>query len=74
MSETYEIHIGALVSDRYAYFFGDLTLKRQDDGTSVLIGEIRDQSELHGVLAAIRDLRLPLVSVKVLDKEKFADD
>lgn len=74
MTETYEIHIGALISDKYAYFFGDLKLKRQDDGTSVLVGEIRDQSELHGVLAAIRDLRLPLLSVKVLDGEKFVDD
>ena len=74
MSETYEIHIGAIVSDKYAYFFGDLTLNRQDDGTSVLVGEIRDQSELHGVLAAIRDLRLPLMSVKVLDGKKIADD
>jgi hypothetical protein len=34
------------------------------DGTTVLTGELRDQAELHGLLGAIRDLGLALVSIE----------
>jgi hypothetical protein len=45
-------------------WLGDLTLVRQDDGTTVLTGPITDQAQLHGVLAAVRDLGVPLLSLQ----------
>jgi hypothetical protein len=38
-----------------------------DDETR-LIGPVRDQAALHGLLAKIRDLGLTLVSVQVLEE------
>jgi hypothetical protein len=36
------------------------------DGTTVLTGRLRDQAELFGLLAAIRDLGLSLVSIEAV--------
>ena len=41
-----------------------LVVEPEPDGTTVLTGELRDQAELLGLLAAIRDLGLSLVSIE----------
>jgi hypothetical protein len=38
-----------------------------DDGTTVLDGEVADQSALHGLLRTLSDLGLPLVSLTRVD-------
>lgn len=38
---------------------------------SVLVGEIRDQAQLYGVLDRVRDLGLELVSVEVISVRPF---
>ena len=63
MIETYRIRVTGHLDDRWADWFGGLDLQRRDDGTTLLVGPIVDQSALHGVLACIRDLGLPLLSV-----------
>jgi hypothetical protein len=40
-----------------------MTITQQDDET-LLAGPVRDQAALHGLLARVRDLGLPLLSVK----------
>lgn len=53
--------------DQYrAAWFDGLTLTHQDDGTTILHGLVRDQAGLHGLLAKIRDLGTPLISVTPL--------
>jgi hypothetical protein len=47
--------------------FDDLVLRSEGDGTTTLTGLVEDQSQLHGLLAKIRDLGLTLVSIRVLD-------
>jgi hypothetical protein len=63
MGEIYRIRVRGHLDDRWADWFGGLDLQRQDDGTTVLAGPIVDQAALHGVLAGIRDLGLPLLAV-----------
>jgi hypothetical protein len=43
---------------------GGLAVAPQADGTTVVTGELADQAAVHGVLVAIRDLGLPLVSIE----------
>jgi hypothetical protein len=40
-----------------------MSLIREDDGTTTLRGRVADQAALHGLLAKVRDLGLPLLSV-----------
>jgi hypothetical protein len=63
MSNTYCIRVSGHLDDRWSDWFDGLVIQRRDDGTTVLIGPIADQAALHGVLARIRDLGLPLLSV-----------
>jgi hypothetical protein len=42
----------------------DLAVAAQPDGTTLVTGELADQSAVHGLLAAIRDLGLSLISVE----------
>lgn len=63
MSEIYEIHIDSRLGDRMAHYFDEVTIRRQKDDTTVLVGEMVDQAALHGLLAKVRDLGLPLLNV-----------
>ena len=59
----YRIRIGGHLEQRWAAWFGEMSLSREPDGTTVLTGPVVDQSALHGLLQMIRDLGLPLLSV-----------
>jgi len=48
--------------------FGDLELTHHDDGTSTLAGPVADQSQLHGLLAGLRDIGATLLSVQPIDQ------
>jgi hypothetical protein len=47
-----------------------MTLTAHDDGTTVIRGEVMDQAALHGLLARLRDLGLPLLSVTQVAPER----
>ena len=64
MVDTYQIRVGGHLDDRWSDWLGGLAIQRQEDGTTVLVGPIVDQAALHGVIACIRDLALPLLSIK----------
>ena len=60
----YRITVAGQLPPRWAAWFGDLTVTAGDDGTTSLTGPLADQAALHGLLARIRDLGLPLVAVE----------
>ena len=64
MGDTYRFRVKGHLNDRWSDWFGGLAVQRQEDGTTLLVGPVVDQAALHGVLIRIRDLGLPLLSVK----------
>ena len=63
----YEIRLRGRLDARWSARFDGLTLTTQADGTTLLRGLVTDQAALHGHLARLRDLGLPLVSVTQVD-------
>jgi hypothetical protein len=59
----YEIRIKGHLDDRWAAWFGGLTLTLEDNGETLLTGPVVDQAALHGLLKKVRDGGMPLVSV-----------
>jgi hypothetical protein len=44
-----------------------MTVSHEPDGTTCITGEVADQAALHGQLQRVRDLGLPLISVRRVD-------
>ena len=63
----YEIRVEGVLGERWSDWFDGLQLTRRPGDVTVIAGEVADQAALHGLLARIRDLGLPLVSVRRLD-------
>ena len=61
---SYEIRLEGHLNARWADWFDGLTLTQESDGTTLLSGPVVDQAALHGLLAKVRDLGLPLVAVR----------
>jgi hypothetical protein len=47
-----------------------MTFTHASDGTTIIHGPVVDQAALHGLLAQVRDLALPLVSVIHVEPER----
>ena len=63
----YELRVEGHLDEHWSAWFGGLALIREDDGTTTLRGTVTDQAELHGLLAKVRDLGAPLLSVNTSD-------
>lgn len=59
----YELRIQGHLDQHWSEWFGGLAISHDDDDTTTLRGIVTDQSELHGLLAKVRDLGVTLVSV-----------
>ena len=60
----YEIRIKGHLDDRWTDWFGGLTITLEKNGDTLLAGPVVDQAALHGLLRKVRDLGMPLLSVK----------
>lgn len=59
----YQIQVQGEIDVRWSDWFGGLKITPLPNGDTLLTGPVRDQSALHGLLARIRDLGLPLLSL-----------
>jgi hypothetical protein len=59
----YEIRLKGHLNDRWADRFEGLTITLEDNGDTLLTGQVVDQAALHGLLKKVRDLGMPLLSV-----------
>jgi hypothetical protein len=65
----YEIRVEGHLDDQWAGRFDGLTLRREENGVTLLTGRVVDQAALHGLLRAVRDLGVRLLSVTRLQPE-----
>jgi hypothetical protein len=66
----YEISIQGRLDERWETWFDGMTLSTDPAGTTLLRGHVVDQAALHGLLARLRDLGLPLVSVRRVEEDE----
>ena len=64
----YEIRVEGQLGVSWSSWFEEMDIRHEDNGETVLSGPIRDQAALHGVLMKIRDLGLPLVAVRRVER------
>jgi hypothetical protein len=65
--QVYQLRVAGHLDECWSAWFGDLVVTRHADGTCMLTGPVLDQSQLHGVLARLRDIGATLLSLQVLD-------
>jgi hypothetical protein len=63
----YRITVQGQLDPKWSDWFDGFTVASQGEEETVLVGQALDQAALHGLLAKIRDLGLPLLCVKCLD-------
>ncbi len=64
----YLIKVRGRLGSRWSDWFGGMKVESEGEMT-ILTGEISDQPALHALLIRIRDLGLPLISVKRVESE-----
>jgi hypothetical protein len=64
----YEIRVQGHLDERWADWFDGMTITACRAGQTQIIGTALDQAGLHGLIARIRDLGLPLISVQRLPR------
>jgi hypothetical protein len=63
----YQIRLKGTLDSSWSEWFDGFTITAQN-GEAILVGVVRDQSALHGILAKINDLGLPIISVEKISQ------
>jgi hypothetical protein len=63
-TQSYEIRLKGHLEARWVTWFDGLTITLDENGNTLLSGPVTDQAALHGILKKIRDVGLPLLSVR----------
>jgi hypothetical protein len=69
-ADRYEVRLTGHLDARWTDWFDGLAVSYGSDGTTVISGHIVDQAALHGLLQRVRDLGLPLVSVRQVEDDQ----
>lgn len=66
--DVYDIKVKGVLDQQWRDWFDGFSITPQADDQTLLSGRVADQAALHGVLAKIRDLGLPLLLVRRIEK------
>ncbi len=66
----YEIRLKGHLPDRWAGWFGEITIDLEEDGTTRLICSMVDQAALYGLLKKVRSLGMPLLSINRVESDR----
>ena len=64
MATLYEIAVEGHVDGRWFRDFVEVVVEHTPAGETVIRATVPDQAALHGLLARLRDLSLPIISVR----------
>ncbi len=74
-ADVYEIRVKEhLDGDHWDEWFDGMTMTLNEDGGTMLVGPVADQSALHGLLAKVRDLGVPLLSVNRIEQDQTENE
>jgi hypothetical protein len=62
----YQIRVQGNLEPKWSDWFDGFTINAPAQGETLLTGTVADQAALHGVLAKLRDLGLPILLVERL--------
>ena len=62
-----EIRVKGCLEDHWSEWFQGFELKLSRKGETTMVGEVKDQADLYGLIAKLRDLGLMLMAVNILD-------
>ena len=60
-----EIRIRGEINENWSSWFSGFDIEHKQQGESSLVGSVRDQAELRGILSKLADLSVELISVNV---------
>ncbi|CAA9468876.1 MAG: hypothetical protein AVDCRST_MAG58-3832 [uncultured Rubrobacteraceae bacterium] len=58
----YQIRIKGHLGPQWTDWFGGMTITLEDNGDTLLTGQVVDQAALYGLLRKVRNLGMPLIS------------
>jgi len=74
MRAVYHITVKGHLDSQWSAWFDNMLISNAANGEAVLRGPLADQSALHGVLAKIRNLGLPLLAVTLVATDQSRHD
>jgi hypothetical protein len=69
MAQQYKIRLKGQLSPAWASYFEGFKAENEENGETILTGEVTDQAALHGLLSLIRDLGIPLLEVRQIQSD-----
>ena len=66
----YEIRVNGHLGTRWTAWFDGFAITSESDGTTVLRGSVVDQAALHGLLQKLRDVGIPLISLRQVPSDE----
>ena len=70
----YQIKVKGVLEEQWSDWFDGLVITPHPAGYTTLVGPVRDQAALHGLLNKIRDIGLTLLAVKRLDSNSLYEE
>ena len=66
----YHIKVKGILDRKWSDWFDGFDILYEVEDETLLVGMVRDQAALHGMLTKIRDLGLPLLMVQRIEGEE----
>ncbi len=62
-----EIRVKGQMDEHWSEWFQDFEILASEENETIMLGEVKDQAALYGLIAKMRDLGLTLISVNNVD-------